>query len=212
MSDSPSAHRSWQFSIRTLLVLMLIAASFSAGWTIAIRRARIAEYRALREAEHNRRVAEEAAVQARRAEAALADAKAQAESAARAAARLCELKQAIRDMGEVSNIRIEQIEGLGVFRVLGTKENVDRVRKALEVLTREGLTWPPTDDSTVTKDELQKRQTELLEVLESHSAPESGRRSWPERLEQRVEFFRRLQEVRGEPNGENPRSPGGQGL
>lgn len=58
----PSAHRRWtQFSLKSLLLVMLLAAAFFGGWTAALRPAREAEMQARLEAE----VARAAEMQAR---------------------------------------------------------------------------------------------------------------------------------------------------
>lgn len=65
----------WQFSIKSLLIIMLVTAGYFAGWTAAMQRVRLAEMKAKEEAERARVVAERAQMQAEVAAQALANAR-----------------------------------------------------------------------------------------------------------------------------------------
>lgn len=78
MAKSSPKPRGWQFSIKALLIVMLLAAGYFAVYGTAMRRAKIAEQRARVEAERARATAEEARMQAEVAIAAMAKARFQA--------------------------------------------------------------------------------------------------------------------------------------
>lgn len=71
MTKSSTKGRWWQFSIRSLLLVMVVVASYVAGWATAMQRVRRAEAQAKREAQRSLMLAQEARMQAERAAAAL---------------------------------------------------------------------------------------------------------------------------------------------
>lgn len=106
MKDNSPTRRLWQFSLKGLLILMLIVAGYCAGWATAIRLVRQAEHRAREEAIRALQMADEARMQAERAAAAFALTKA---NAAMHAAKTAKAQKTI-DLGQTGGAATRDIE------------------------------------------------------------------------------------------------------